>query len=78
MSDFTPPMTEAMDLFDRFWNAASRGDEDWTLIGLNCECGNCRECGIRYALGWTHALLSNPDLADHAERLATTRKQEAG
>ncbi len=69
----TMPMVEAMDLFDRFWNARTDGD-DWTVIGVGCECGNCKECGISYALSWTNALLSNPDLAAHAERLAHAKR----
>lgn len=63
------PLAEAMDLFDRFWNANHKAvDRDWTLIGHSCDCGACYTCGIRYALRWTNDLLSNPALADHAER----------
>ena len=76
MSDFTPPMTEAMELFERFWSAHSLADGDWTTIGADCECDNCRACGMRYVLSWTDALLSNPDLADLAERKAAERKAQ--
>lgn len=78
MSDFTPPLVDAMELFERFWSASPIADGDWTTIGADCECDDCRVCGMRYVLGWTDALLSNPDLADHAERLAATRKQVRG
>jgi hypothetical protein len=68
------PLVEASDLFDRFWNASRRAvDRDWTTIGAACDCGDCYSCGLRYALGWTSALLSNPTLADHAERLQEKR-----
>lgn len=71
------PMVEAGELFERFWNAMVR-DEDWQTAYLGeeyggCGCGNCSTCGIRYALSWTAALLSNPGLADHAEKLKAER-----
>lgn len=68
----TSPLTDAMEVFDRFWNA--RHDGDWTVVGAGCECGTCPACAMSYVLSWTHALLSNPDLAAHAERLADGRK----
>ena len=61
------PLVAAMDAFDRFWTAALRCDEDWTAWAAECECGNCKRCGMAYVLGWTNALLSNPSLADFAE-----------
>lgn len=77
----TTPMVDVMDLFDRFWNATfGPAAEDWTAYGLTsdgspCECGNCQTCGIRYALLWTHNLLSNPSLADLAERKRHEREE---
>lgn len=74
--DAAMPMTEALDLFDRFWNAMCR-EGDWTAAFPDwpngCDCGNCRVCGIRHALSWTAALLSNPALADRAEAKAAER-----
>jgi hypothetical protein len=75
----TMPMVEAMDLLDRFWNASlSRWAEDWTAFGIGCECGNCKTCGMRNVLSWTMAVLSNPSLADLAERKAADRSIRPG
>lgn len=72
--DSSMPLVEAMDYFDRFWNARTPGG-DWTVVGVGCECGNCHACGMSSVLSWTNALLSNPALAAHAERLAKKRAE---
>lgn len=74
MSEQVVPFGDAMDAFDAFWNATVEGDEGWTVVGIDCECENCRFCGIRWALHWTHALLSNPSLIQTAERMRETRR----
>lgn len=76
--DASMPLVEAMDYFDRFWNARTPGG-DWTVVGVDCdcECGNCHACGMSSVLSWTNALLSNPALAAHAERLAKKRDEDS-
>lgn len=74
--DSSMPLVEAMDYFDQFWNAHTPGD-DWTVVGVDCECGNCHACGMSSVLSWTHALLSNPALAAHAEKLAKKRAEDS-
>ncbi|MFE6508070.1 hypothetical protein ACFVBP_10400 [Nocardioides sp. NPDC057764] len=74
--DSSMPLVEAMDYFDQFWNAHTPAG-DWTVVGVDCDCGHCHACGMRSVLSWTHALLSNPALAAHAERLAQKRAEDS-
>lgn len=74
--DSSMPLVEAIDYFDRFWNARTPGG-DWTVVGIDCECGNCHACGMRWVLSWTNALLSNPALAAHAESVGKTTAEDS-
>lgn len=71
MSDrdaFRAEQQERRDLYDdleRFWQARYPDHQS----GCADDCGTCWRCGVKWAVAWSFAVLSNPQLADQAERV---------
>lgn len=57
-------MSDPYDDLERFWQARYPGHRS----GCANECGDCWRCGVKWATSWSFAVLSNPQLADQAER----------
>lgn len=57
-------MDDPYGTLERFWQARLPDRQ-----GCDDDCGNCWACGVKYALNWSFAVLSNPALADHAQIL---------
>ena len=53
------------DDMERFWEATYPEHRR----GCGNDCGACWRCGVKWALGWSFAVLSNPQLATEAEKL---------